>query len=154
PIAGTDQSKSAINVPLLVGDRFIGSIAVENYEREDAFGDSELRLLSTVASSMGVALENARLFEETQRLFKESDQRAAELAVINRIQQGIAAELHFEAIVEIVGDTLQEVLGSEDLAIILYDEASGLLMYAYAVEHGERLEIDPVAPVPGGAFEQ
>ena len=39
-----------------------------------------MRLLQTVAASMGVALENARLFDETQRLFKETEQRAAELA--------------------------------------------------------------------------
>ena len=53
---------------------------------------SDVRLLMTVASSMGVALENARLFDETQRLFKETEQRAAELAVINSIQQGMAGE--------------------------------------------------------------
>jgi hypothetical protein len=34
-----------------------------------------------------LALENARLFSETQRLYKESEQRAAELAVINSVQQ-------------------------------------------------------------------
>ncbi len=42
---------------------------------------------------MSVALENARLFDETQRLFKESEQRAAELAIINSVQQALAAEL-------------------------------------------------------------
>ena len=49
-----------------------------------------MRLLSTVAASIGVALENARLFDETQRLLKETEQRNAELAVINSIQQGMA----------------------------------------------------------------
>ena len=39
---------------------------------------------------MGAALENARLFDETQRLLQETEQRNAELAVINSIQQGIA----------------------------------------------------------------
>ena len=58
---------------------------------------------------MGVALENARLFDETQRLLKETEQRAAELAVINSIQQGMAAELDFQAIVDLVGDKLREV---------------------------------------------
>ena len=48
---------------------------------------------------MGVALENARLFDETQRLLKETEQRAAELAIINSMQQGVAAELDFQAIV-------------------------------------------------------
>ncbi len=73
----------------------LGEIMLENYEREDAFGESEVRLLSTVAASMGVALENARLFDETQRLLKETEQRAAELAVINSIQQGMAGVAEF-----------------------------------------------------------
>ena len=55
---------------------------------------------------MGAALENARLFDETQRLFKESEQRAAELAIINSVQQGLAAELDFQAIIDLVGDKI------------------------------------------------
>ena len=57
-------------------------------ERENAYNASDVRLLQMLASSMSVALENACLFDETQRLFKESEQRAAELAVINSVQQG------------------------------------------------------------------
>jgi GAF domain-containing protein len=47
-----------------------------------------VRLLETLANSMSVALENARLFDETQRLLKETEQRAAELAIINSVQEG------------------------------------------------------------------
>ena len=104
-------------VPIVVGDRRVGSISMENHEREYAFGESEVRLLSTIASSMGVALQSARLFDETQRLLKETEQRNAELAVINSIQQGIAGSLDFQGIVEFVGDKLREVLKSEDVAI-------------------------------------
>ena len=53
-----------------LGDRMLGFMSVENMDREHAFGDTDARLLSTVAASMGVALENARLFadERQQRL--------------------------------------------------------------------------------------
>ena len=98
-----------VAVPIVSGDRVLGTIAIENYERENAFGEAELRLLTTIAASLGTALENARLFDETQRLLKETEQRNAELAVINSIQQGIAAELDFQAIVDLVGDKLREV---------------------------------------------
>jgi GAF domain-containing protein len=57
--SGTDTSKSMIDVPIISGDRVLGTISIENYEREDAFGEADVRLLSTVAGSMGVALENA-----------------------------------------------------------------------------------------------
>ena len=53
---------------------------------------------------MGVALENARLFDETKRLLAETDQRAAELALINEIGSALAAQLDFEAIIELVGE--------------------------------------------------
>jgi GAF domain-containing protein len=76
----------------------LGGIAIDNFERENAFGESELRLLTTIAASLGTALENARLFDETQRLLKETEQRNSELALINSIQQGLASKLDMQEI--------------------------------------------------------
>ena len=73
-------------VPLVAGDQARGLINLIDMKREHAFSESDVRLLQTLANSMSVALENARLFDETQRLFKESEQRAAELAIINSVQ--------------------------------------------------------------------
>ena len=84
-------------VPLVAGDQARGVIRLMDMEHEHAFSDSDVRLLQTLANSMSVALENARLFDETQRLFKESEQRAAELAIINSVQQALAGELTSKA---------------------------------------------------------
>ena len=145
---GTDRSLSSAFVPMFSGERFLGTIILENHEREDAFGESDVRLLSTVAASMGVALENARLFDETQRLLKETEQRSAELAVINSIQRGMAAELDFQAIVDLVGDKLREVFRSDDAGIVLKEPGAELLRPAYVYEHGVRLHFDPWWPLP------
>ena len=61
---------------ILAGDRVLGAICLESLER-DAYDQADVRLLTTLASSMGVALENARLFDETKRLLAETDQRVA-----------------------------------------------------------------------------
>ncbi|MEO6407813.1 MAG: GAF domain-containing protein, partial [Burkholderiaceae bacterium] len=106
-VPGTDRPKSTATVPIIASDRVLGDLTLENHQREYAFGESEVRLLETIASTLGVALENARLFDETQRLLKETDQRAAELAVINSIQQGMAGSLDFQTIVDLVGDKLR-----------------------------------------------
>jgi GAF domain-containing protein/CheY-like chemotaxis protein/tetratricopeptide (TPR) repeat protein len=149
---GTDLGRSIVHVPILASDRVLGSIVMEDYERENAYGDAEVRLLSTVGASMGVALENARLFDETQRLLKETEQRAAELAVINRIQEGMAAELDFQAIIDLVGDKLREVFKTGDIGIRWYDEKANLLHYLYEYEHGVRLSVPSTPPVEGGTF--
>ncbi|HSU43929.1 MAG TPA: GAF domain-containing protein, partial [Casimicrobiaceae bacterium] len=152
-VPGTDTSLSVISVPIVGSDRVIGGITIESFEREYAFSDSDVRLLTTVASSMGVALENARLFDETQRLLKETEQRAAELAVINSVQHGMAAKLEFQSIVDLVGDKLREVFGTGDIGIRWHDEKANLGHYLYAYEHGERLTLLPIPPIPGGLFE-
>ncbi len=140
---GTEQGLSFAAVPILGGDRVLGMIVLENYEHENAYGDSEVRLLGTVAASMGVALENARLFDETQRLFKESEQRAAELAIINSVQEGLAAQLEFQAIVDLVGDKIREIFGTKDMSIALYDRPSNTLTMPYYLEHDARFPIEP-----------
>ena len=148
-VPGTDTAKSSMQIPIVGSDRVLGGIAVESFDREYAFGESELRLLGTVAASMGVALENARLFDETQRLLKETEQRAAEMAVINSIQQGMAAELNFQAIVDLVGDKLREVLKTDDIGIRWHDPKTYQVHYLYEYEHGVRLEI-PTAVIGAG----
>src|SRR5687768_2901925 len=152
-VPGTDQSKSMVHVPIISNDRMLGMIVIENYERENAFGESELRLLTTIAASLGTALENARLFDETQRLFKAEQERVAELQIINSIQQGLAAALDFQAIVNLVGDKLREVFKTLDLAINWHDSRANLIKPLYYYEHGSRLQITPYPPTPGGLFE-
>ena len=39
-VAGTDVSKSMVVVPIIGSDRALGTIQLENHEREDAFGES------------------------------------------------------------------------------------------------------------------
>ncbi len=137
-VPGTDQSKAMVNVPIIGSDRVIGSIILENYERENAFSDSDVRLLSTVASSMGVALENARLFDETQRLFKAEQQRAAELATINSLSQTLASQLELEALTELVGEKIRETFGAQSVYVALYDKQAQVIHFPYDLDNNNR----------------
>jgi GAF domain-containing protein len=140
-LPGTADEKSAVYVPLVAGDHARGLISLTDMEREHAFSDSDVRLLQTLANSMSVALENARLFDETQRLFKESEQRAAELAIINSVQQALAAELNMQGIYDAVGDKIREIFNQADMSIRIYDPHSGLIHYPYIYEGGKRIDI-------------
>src|SRR2546422_6976748 len=90
---------------------------------------------------MGVALENARLFDETQRLLKETEQRNAELAIINSVQAALAAELNIQGIYDAVGDKVREIFDDADMAIRIYDPKSDLIHFPYMYEHGERMTV-------------
>jgi GAF domain-containing protein/DNA-binding response OmpR family regulator len=137
--------ESWLGVPIPAGDRVIGLVALES-ERPHAFSQADQRLLATLATSMGVALENARLFGETRRLLAETDQRAAELAVVNEIGQALAAQLEFDAIVELVGERLRAIFEghARDLFIALYDRETNRIQFPYWLDNGRRLRIEPV----------
>ncbi|MDQ6684652.1 MAG: response regulator, partial [Pseudomonadota bacterium] len=130
-IPGTDQSRSAIGMPIVGSDRVLGLLVVENHERDGAFGASEQRLLTTVAASMGVALENARLFAETQ-------QRAAELDTVNTVSQQVSGQLEIGPLIEQVGEQVRAVFKADVAYVALLDRAAGVIGFPY--QHGERQE--------------
>ncbi len=51
----------------MAGKQAIGVISVQSTSQENAFGDDDLRLLSTIAANAGAAIRTAQLHTETQR---------------------------------------------------------------------------------------
>jgi GAF domain-containing protein/DNA-binding response OmpR family regulator len=136
-VLGPD-AQSWLGVPIMAGERVLGVVALESVVPH-AFDDATERLLSTLASSMGVALENVRLFDETKRLLTETDQRAAELAIINGVQRGLAAEIDMQAMYDLVGDKIQEIFDAQVVDISIYDRETRHLRFLYTIERGVRL---------------
>ena len=93
-------------VPLIGGGGGDQGIPLQNIDREHAFSEADVRLLITLARSLTVALENARLFEETR-------QRNAELAMIDDVQQGLAEQLDMQAMYDLVGDRISEIFDAQ-----------------------------------------
>ena len=85
-LAGEGFPKSVLFVPLVTAGKATGVMSLQNMDREHAFSGSDQQLLTTLAASLSVALENARLVHETR-------QRNAELALINSVQDALAGEL-------------------------------------------------------------
>ena len=138
-VPGTEDTKSVLFVPLVSGGKATGVIALENIDREHAFGESDEQLLETLAGSLSVALENARLVHETR-------QRNAELALINSVQEAVAGELDQQAIYDAVGDRIQQIFDAQALMILVAEEATGLIHVPYSIERGERQEWEPMLP--------
>ena len=112
-LPGEVAKRSWLGVPITVGDKAIGVISLQDSQHENLYTEGDQRLLQTLASSMGVALENARLFDETTRLLEETQQRNAELGIINSVQAGLASQLDMQAIYELVGDKIREIFDAQ-----------------------------------------
>jgi signal transduction histidine kinase/CheY-like chemotaxis protein/ligand-binding sensor domain-containing protein len=70
------HTASYLGVPIPSGGQMIGVISVQSTDQEGRFTEADQRLLSTIASAVGVAFHNARLFEDAsvaRRAAEEAD---------------------------------------------------------------------------------
>jgi PAS domain S-box-containing protein len=138
PVRTGEPAKSWLGVPFIAAGRARGVISLQNVDHEHAFTESDKRLLATLAGSLSVALDNARLMDESQR-------RVAELATVNSVGQAIAAHLEPDALIELVGDRMLETFDADMAYVALHDEPSGQVEFAYYYEAGERRDQPSIA---------
>ena len=84
--AGPDQTQSWLGVPIVAGDEVIGVLILQDIP-VNRYTENDERLLGTLAAGLGVALHNARLFEEVQQAREEAEEatraKAAFLATMS-----------------------------------------------------------------------
>ncbi len=61
------NTASYLGVPIPSGGQTIGVISVQSTDQEGRFTEADQRLLSTIASAVGVAIHNAKLFEDARQ---------------------------------------------------------------------------------------
>ncbi len=117
-------------------------ISLQSNDRENAFNESDVHLLSTLASSMSVALENARLFDETQRLLKETEQRAAELATVNTLSQALASATELNNLIQLTGEQMRQTFKADIVYVALLDQQTNMIHFPYMF--GEQFSAMPL----------
>jgi putative nucleotidyltransferase with HDIG domain len=63
------ERKTLICAPLLVKDEIIGTITVVNKFDNSVYSCEELELLNTIAAQAGIAIKNAKLYDEQQKIY-------------------------------------------------------------------------------------
>jgi len=110
---------SWVGVPLIVGDRVLGVMAaVQSDATSRAYDEHDRDLLLSAASQTAIALQNAHLFEETQR-------RVTQLALLNDVGGKIAAVLELDSVLERAARLVQENFGYHHVAIFTVDHEQG-----------------------------
>ena len=130
--------KSAIFVPMVVGDVVKGSVSLQNVEKENAFTDSDLRVITTLTNSMSVALENARLFNETTHLLADAKQRATELTTVNNVSKALATQLNTGDLIKMVGDQMRDLFKANIVYLALLNKKTNIISFPY--QYGDNMQ--------------
>ncbi len=111
---------SWMGVPLVSKGEVIGVIALEKTQAN--FFSLELtQLVTTFASQAAVALENARLYEDSLRRATELDQRSQRLALLNRLSAELSSSLSEDQVLRLTAEELQRALNVSRISAITFD---------------------------------
>ena len=135
--------RAVLSVPLLVGDRVLGALVTY---RDDVgpFSDRQVELMQAFAHQAALALENSRLYEESERRRRESE-------VFAGVAQAITSSLDIDTVLRRITDSAKELVRS-DLAMIGFREGE---TEAVTVRHrvGSRYTSDRTFRIePGKGF--
>ncbi len=111
---GHPEVLSELSVPIRAGGDVIGVLNVES-RRLNAFNEEDMAFFSAIAGQLGIALENARLYQEEQR-------RRGEAESLYRAAQAITTTLDLPEVLELILTELQRVVPYDSASVQLLRE--------------------------------
>ncbi len=106
-------SRSWLGVPMQLGDEVVGVISVQSY-RPNSFSERESELLSTIADTVAIAIENARLYEAEK-------QRTTRLTQIVKLGIELASLRQEDEVLETLVNHVADVMDSPTCTVMLID---------------------------------
>lgn len=122
--------------PILSQNQLSGLLAVWRVGENEEFSGTELEFLASLAQQAAIAVENARLFEETQ-------ERAEELSVLNEMARELSAEMNINSIAETAYRYINRLIDTTNFYIALYDDHKNLISFPIFIEMHVRLSVPP-----------
>lgn len=135
--AAVADQRSCLVAPLRAGRQVLGFLDADVEGRFGRFGEADADLLVTLAALAEQALANLRTRDRLTKKAAErtaearaslslAERRAAELAVINAVQQALAGQLNLQGVYDAVGMKLREVFPGGGVVIRRVDPADSL----------------------------
>lgn len=106
---GVGETKSELAVPVKMGGRVLGVLDIESTE-VDGFDEADVFTAQTLADQLAVAIENARLYQETRQMAVTEERNRMAREIHDTLAQGFTGIiLQLEATEQALGDTNEDV---------------------------------------------
>mgnify|MGYP000422954921 CR=1 FL=1 len=113
----------------------LGVLSVMSREAR-GFTAEEIALLTGLSEQAGIAVENARLFQERER-------RIAELTALNEIGRAISSTMRLDELLEIIRREAGRLVDTSNFMVALYDDTTDTVSFPVYHEYGQRQEMPP-----------
>jgi len=133
---GAAPNEMAMSQAFQTGQNNWATLQVVDETAPRSWSQDEQLLVKQVADQLSLALENARLFQETQS-------RAEELSVLNEMGRELSTKLDVAAIAVIIYRYSSRLMDTSNFFIALYDEKNEEKSYPLVFEEGQRVQLSP-----------
>ena len=128
-------AQSWLGVPMFLGDQILGVMAVQSHTKARVYTLHDQDLLSAIAGQAAIALQNARLFEQTQ-------QQAHEAEAISAILQSVVAQrADLRQVLEAAYTSTRALLPVDAFMVAVYDERTRHLSYPFIVDEDQHYPV-------------
>ncbi|MDP2807887.1 MAG: GAF domain-containing protein, partial [bacterium] len=125
-VAGDQRVLSEIAIPIKREEQILGVLSIED-DKLNAFDQSDAQLLSTLASQVAVAMDNARLYGQTKSLYEESQRNLRDLSALHNVGTTVSSTLQLQDLLPQLCAILKDTFGYSKIAILLTDSQLGEL---------------------------
>ncbi len=127
---GLKDTRSELAVPIELQGKILGVLDVQS-NKIDFFEDEDLQLLQSIANQAAVALENARLYAN-------SEKKIQELSVLNEVGRVVNSTLDLDRLLEHIYQQLTLVINTPSYYVALHDEKNDRLNFEILIDDGKR----------------
>lgn len=131
-----DAVRAELAVPMLVRGKLVGVIDLQS-TRLNAFSEQDRALLALIASRVGVAIDNARLYRRVERQNRT-------LRVLAHLSQEFSSILEIDELLTKVAVTVRALINFDAFSIFLADNERKLLRCRFSQRYDETGTIDNI----------
>ena len=130
-------------LPMVVGQEVIGTVGMSLKDPNRLFVEDEINLAQTIVLQAATAVQNARLFSQTEAALAEVQRRSDEMSAVNEIAQIASQQFNSDQLFKAVYEQISGVMAVDTFHIAMYDEETNLIHYPVLYEMGKRVSLNP-----------
>jgi K+-sensing histidine kinase KdpD len=111
--------EALVYVPIKLGGVTLGVISAVHRQRGKQFARRDERLLEAIADFAAIAVQNARLYQATDKALAR---RVKELIALNELSSTVSASLDLRKVYKVLAEQIKKNWQVEDLGLYLLDE--------------------------------
>jgi phosphoserine phosphatase RsbU/P len=127
-----DAVRSELAVPMVLHGKLVGVIDLQSTTPK-AYSAQDQALLQLIASRVGAAIENARLYRRVER--QNRTQRTLAL-----LGQEFSSILQLDALLDRIAKSVKKLINYDAFMVLLLDEQKGMLRSRFSLRFDERTQ--------------